>query len=86
MSPRFRGRGGGRALLQACLDRAAAIEDLLQVRLGVAQPNRAARALYESFGFEVYGEEHGSMLVAGEPVTELHMVCDLTAWRRKPDR
>ena|SRR5579863_7910009 len=80
--PRFRGRGAGRALMQACLERAAAIEGLRQVKLGVAQVNTAARALYESFGFEVYGEERGSLLVDGEPVTELHMVCDVSAWRR----
>jgi RimJ/RimL family protein N-acetyltransferase len=74
VSPALRGQGAGRVLMQACLDRAATIEGLRQVRLGVAQVNAAARALYESFGFEVYGEERGSLQVNGELVTELHMV------------
>jgi len=81
VSPQCRGQGAGRALMQACLDRAAAIEGLRQVKLGVAQVNAAARALYESFGFEVYGEERASMLVQGEPVTELHMVRIITPGR-----
>ncbi|HXP84362.1 MAG TPA: GNAT family N-acetyltransferase [Bryobacteraceae bacterium] len=77
VSPRLRGQGAGRALMQACLERAAALEGVRQVKLGVARPNTAARALYESFGFEVYGEELDSMIVAGEFVTELHMVLRL---------
>jgi ribosomal protein S18 acetylase RimI-like enzyme len=77
VSPRLRGQGAGRALMQACLERAVALEGLRQVKLGVAQANTAARRLYESFGFEVYGEELGSMLVNGELVTELHMVLRL---------
>jgi ribosomal protein S18 acetylase RimI-like enzyme len=77
VSPRLRGQGTGRALMQACLERAAALDGLRQVKLGVARPNSAARALYESLGFEVYGEEVDSLIVAGEPVTELHMVLRL---------
>jgi RimJ/RimL family protein N-acetyltransferase len=74
VTPALRGQGAGRALMQACLERAAAIDGLRQVRLGVAEVNAAARGLYESFGFEMYGEERGSLLVEGELVTELHMV------------
>ena len=77
VSPRLRGKGAGRALMRACLHRASAMEGLELVRLGVAEVNAAARALYESFGFEVYGVERGSLVVNGEPVTELHMVLRL---------
>jgi ribosomal protein S18 acetylase RimI-like enzyme len=77
VSPRLRGQGAGRALMHACLERARALEGLRQVKLGVAQSNTAARALYESFGFRVYGEETDSLIVAGECVTELHMVLRL---------
>jgi ribosomal protein S18 acetylase RimI-like enzyme len=75
--PGLRGRGAGRALMLACLEHAAALEGLRQVKLGVAQSNAAARALYESLGFRVYGEETDSLIVAGESVTELHMVLRL---------
>ena len=74
VSPQLRGRAAGRALMQACLKRAATLEGLRQIKLGVADLNGAARALYESFGFEVYGEEHGSLMVEGQPVTEILMV------------
>lgn len=75
--PHLRGQGAGRALLSACIERAAAIEGLRQINLGVAQRNTAARGLYESLGFKVYGEEQESLWVEGQPVTELHMVLKL---------
>ena len=74
VSPAARGTGGGGAMMRKCLERASSIEGLRQVKLGVAEVNTAARALYESCGFEVYGKERGSLVVNGELVTELHMV------------
>lgn len=50
-----RGRGIGRALLQAALDRLRALPALAQVTLSVTDGNRAAIGLYERAGFTRYG-------------------------------
>jgi ribosomal protein S18 acetylase RimI-like enzyme len=60
-----RRRGVGRLLLQEVLARAASMEGLRQVNLGVNSANSAAIALYESVGFEPHGVEKGFMMVAG---------------------
>ena len=50
-----RGRGIGRALLGAALDRLKATPGVAQVTLSVTAGNRAAIGLYESQGFVRYG-------------------------------
>lgn len=50
-----RGRGIGRALLAAGLDRVRATPGLAQITLSVTAGNRAAIGLYRSAGFERYG-------------------------------
>lgn len=50
-----RGRGIGRTLLVASLDRLRATPGLAQVTLSVTDGNRAAIGLYESQGFVRYG-------------------------------
>ena len=50
-----RGRGIGRALLDAALVRLQAVPELAQVTLSVTASNRAAVGLYESHGFVRYG-------------------------------
>ena len=49
-----RGRGGGRALLQAAIDHARGAQ-LHKIELEVWPDNERAIALYEKFGFEVEG-------------------------------
>jgi len=49
------GRGIGRALLAAALERLRATPGLAQVTLSVTATNQAAVGLYESQGFERYG-------------------------------
>jgi len=49
-----RQRGLGRALVEACFE-AAAAAGALELFLEVAAANRAARALYQSAGFEAVG-------------------------------
>jgi ribosomal protein S18 acetylase RimI-like enzyme len=48
--PALRGRGIGRALLEAAMDTARA-EGATQMELGTSEDDEAARALYESAGF-----------------------------------
>lgn len=50
-----RGRGVGRALLLAAIERARALSGVEQIHLAVTTHNSAARALYVSVGFVAYG-------------------------------
>ena len=50
-----RGRGGGRALLDAALEHLAAREDVHKLELEVWPDNGPAIALYTRYGFEVEG-------------------------------
>jgi RimJ/RimL family protein N-acetyltransferase len=61
----YRGRGVGRALLEATL-RAAKASDLSRVELTVRLDNERARRLYEKCGFMVEGLCKRHMLVDGE--------------------
>src|SRR5947209_6403583 len=51
VAPEARGRGIGRAVCQAAVDRARTWEGVEQVHLGVAATNESAVRLYESMGF-----------------------------------
>ncbi|EFH85378.1 GNAT family N-acetyltransferase [Ktedonobacter racemifer] len=53
--PEKRGRGIGRALMQELIAQAKQLDGLEQLHLSVLTTNLAARRLYQSFGFEVYG-------------------------------
>lgn len=69
-----RGRGLGRAVCLAALHHARETLGLTHVVLGVNRRNDAARALYRSLGFTVYGLEPGFLVVNGEPQDELLML------------
>ena len=60
------GKGYGRALLVAALDRAREIPRLGLIGLSVESTNEPARSLYASLGFETYGVERRALLVGGE--------------------
>jgi len=77
-----RGRGVGRALLQALLERVRAVPDLQQVQLSVTASQTAARQLYESLGFVSYGREPAALHIGGEFIDEDHMALEL----KKPGR
>ncbi len=68
-----RGKGIGRALLTAALERARKVPGLAQVRLTVSTTQDAARKLYVSCGFRVFGVEQQAMCVNGEFVDEEQM-------------
>ena len=72
--PRWRGKGVGRAVLIELLNRARSLPGLEQIRLTVATSQDAAKRLYESLGFEVFGTERHALVVDGEYVDEDHMV------------
>ncbi|WP_437667091.1 N-acetyltransferase family protein [Sorangium sp. So ce1182] len=55
VAPEARGRGHGRALIDAALSRVAAIPGVEQVHLSVSVTSEAARGLYLRAGFKVVG-------------------------------
>lgn len=69
LRPAFRGTGVAREILVEVIRRAKTLEGLEQINLNVAT-GTAARRLYESLGFEVYGHERNSLRVDGEFVDE----------------
>ena len=73
----FRRRGIARAMLEALVARAAAVKGLRQISLSVTMHRRAARALYDALGFEVFGIEKRSLCVDGVFVDEEHRMLDL---------
>lgn len=56
-APEQRGRGVGKALVAEAIVQARAIPGIEQLHLAVVTTNTAARQLYQSLGFEVYGLE-----------------------------
>jgi ribosomal protein S18 acetylase RimI-like enzyme len=55
VAPEARSKGCGRALVEALIARARALGGVEKLALAVVTTNAAARALYRSLGFTVYG-------------------------------
>ena len=72
-----RGKGVGRALVAALLERAKQDSSLEQILLAVATSQVAARHLYRKFGFETYGTERNALKVGSRYIDEEHMVLRL---------
>lgn len=84
VEPAWRGRGLGRALVQAVLAHARAQPGLRVLQLTVSDDNEAACRLYERCGFNAFGVQ--PMAVAlddGRFIAKRHMACVLPApdWR-----
>src|SRR5437588_5334741 len=75
--PEKRGRGAGKALMQAMIARAKQIAGLEQLQLAVVTTNRTAYLLYRSLGFEVYGTEPRALKMGGQYWDEDYMVLHL---------
>lgn len=74
VAKRHRAKGIGRALLADLLEQLRAEVGLEQVALGVSVGNIAAKRLYESLGFEIYGRETHALKIGGSYVDEELMV------------
>ncbi len=61
--PEEQGKRIGRKLLEELIHRAKQLEGLSQVNLVVVSSNEAAKKLYQSLGFEIYGLERNAMKV-----------------------
>jgi ribosomal protein S18 acetylase RimI-like enzyme len=74
VAPEARGRSVARALFDDIIARARTLPGLEQLYLGVGADNIAARSLYLSLGFEVYGLERHALKVGERYVDEELMV------------
>ena len=77
VSPRARGEGVARKLLQECLERAKKMEGLERLVLSVSHRAKAARHIYESAGFTVFGREPGAARTGDIEMDEIFMLLDL---------
>jgi ribosomal protein S18 acetylase RimI-like enzyme len=73
----FRRRGHARALMQELISRARQQPGLEQLTLAVAVGTDAARALYLSFGFVIYGLQPRALRLADQYVDDELMVLHL---------
>ncbi|MGA8762414.1 MAG: GNAT family N-acetyltransferase [Candidatus Sulfotelmatobacter sp.] len=74
LSAGARGKGMGRSMMQAILERAAGIEGLEQIMISVVASQVAAASLYRSLGFESYGREPKALKIGDRYLDEDHMV------------
>ncbi|HEV7913915.1 MAG TPA: GNAT family N-acetyltransferase [Albitalea sp.] len=73
VAPSHRGRGLARRLLQSVIVLARQADGIRQLNLTAYAANRAAVALYESLGFEIYGREAAAICVDGMLHDDVHM-------------
>jgi len=77
VTPGWRRRGLASQLLRASLEHAATLPGVRWVHLAVSDATPAARALYESLGFERWGTEPEAMEHEGRVADEHHMALQL---------
>jgi len=73
----WRGKGLGRALFSALLEKNKALPGLEQVILTVSSGQVAAKALYRSLGFETFGVERAAFKIGDQYFDEEYMVLRL---------
>ena len=74
VQPTFRNLGVARGILITLIERAKMNPHVEKIMLTVAADQVAAKRLYQSLGFEVFGHEKHSLKVEGAYVDEDHMV------------
>lgn len=77
VAPELRGHGLGRALMRDAIRRVRDIDGVEQLLLGVMVTQTAARQLYDSLGFVVYGREARASKVGEQYYDEEFRVLDL---------
>jgi RimJ/RimL family protein N-acetyltransferase len=69
-----RGKGVGRAVMTAIIERVKQLPDVEQINLAVVSSNASAKGLYQSMGFNTYGVEKHALCVDGTYYDEDFMV------------
>jgi ribosomal protein S18 acetylase RimI-like enzyme len=70
VTPPARGRGVGRRIMEALLERGRKLEGVEQILLSVTTPQTAALALYRSLGFVPYGQEPRALKIGEQFIAE----------------
>lgn len=70
----YRGRRIARSLMTEVLQRAASLEGLHKITLTVGHHQTAAKHLYSSLGFTIFGHEQAALKIGDSYVDEDHMV------------
>lgn len=78
VKPDRRRKGVAQVLLSEIVERANAIPGVEQILLSVAAERIAAKKLYQSLGFEVYGREPRTLKIDARYVDEDLMILRLT--------
>jgi GNAT superfamily N-acetyltransferase len=73
VQPPFRGRGLGRALVEAVIAYAEATPETQVLQLTVTESNAPARRLYEASGFVSFGTEPCAIRVGERLIAKVHM-------------
>lgn len=82
VAPLGRGSGLGKSLICQTLIEVAKIPGVEQVKLQLEAGNKRAKALYEYFGFKVWGTEPKAVKVDGKYYDDYHMILsDLAKYR-----
>ncbi|WP_226659191.1 GNAT family N-acetyltransferase [Pseudalkalibacillus hwajinpoensis] len=74
VTPEYRGKGTGRALLSRVIDYAKNQDALIKLSVSVVSTNERAKHLYKSFGFKTVYIEEKALYVQGQFLNEEHMV------------
>ncbi|MGG1575465.1 N-acetyltransferase family protein [Fictibacillus sp. NRS-1165] len=73
VTSRRRGKGTGKALMEAAIQKAKDMKEIEKVNLTVVSSNERAKRLYSSLGFVSYGTETRALQVGGVFYNEDHM-------------
>ena len=63
VTPEMRGKGVAKSLMNEAINKAMTLEGIEQIYLTVVSSNVAAKKLYTSLGFEVYGTEKRALKI-----------------------
>lgn len=77
VTPRFRGQGVARQMMSTLLERLRSYKGLDHVVLHVTSDQIAARTLYESLGFQVFGHEPRAFKIGEEYIDQDQMLLRL---------
>lgn len=73
VTSRRRGTGIGRAVVTRAVEAARAMPGVTTIQLACSENSAAARSLYQSLGFKVWGHEPDAIRIGGTSYAEFHM-------------
>lgn len=77
LTAELRGKGIGRKMMRAVIDRAAELDGLEQIMISVAATQTAAIGVYKALGFVSFGTEPNALKVNGQQIDKIYMMLPL---------